>query len=402
MPLTLKNIAGFALSLSIAFSALSAYGADLSQIQQQIKRQEQKIVEQQREKNKLQSALKQQENKINDVLGELRQTESELKETRKLIAETERQIKQLKQQEQRQKKLLAQQLDNIYRSGNPSSVIEHLLSDNSTQAERMKVYYAHMNRARAELIQDLKNTRAQLSAQKETMSSQQKAQQEQLSSRKKQQQELQKVQNERSYTLSRINKTLERDQSRLDSLKANENALRQEIQRAAQAAAAQERQEREAYARKKEAEEKKNNKPYQPTAQEQQRLRSGSGLSGKYAYPTAGKVINRFGAVQAGEVRWKGILISAAAGTPVKAISDGRVILSSWLQGYGLVVVIDHGKGDMSLYGYNRAVRVKAGDQVRAGQTIAEVGSSGGQGRSALYFEIRRQGNAVNPQNWLR
>ena len=83
------------------------------------------------------------------------------------------------------------------------------------------------------------------------------------------------------------------------------------------------------------------------------------------------------------------------------AIADGRVILADWLQGYGLVVVVEHGKGDMSLYGYNQSALVSVGTQVRAGQPIALVGSSGGQGRPSLYFEIRRQGQAVNPQPWL-
>lgn len=85
------------------------------------------------------------------------------------------------------------------------------------------------------------------------------------------------------------------------------------------------------------------------------------------------------------------IVIGASEGSEVKAIADGRVILADWLQGYGLVVVVEHGKGDMSLYGYNQSALVSVGTQVRAGQPIALVGSSGGQGRPSLYFEIRRR-----------
>lgn len=390
-----------ALCLALAF-ALPAMAADIAKIQQQIKQQEQKIAQQQREKNKLQSNLKAQENKINDVVGSLRQTETDLKETRKLIAETNRQIKRLEQQEKEQKAKLAKQLDSAYRAGNPTSVIEHLLSDDAQKADRMNHYYQHMNQARIALIEQIKVTRVQLAEQKDIMAGQQKNQQSQLSEQKKQQQELQKVQNERQSTLNQLNKTLAQDQNKLDNLKANENALRQEIQRASQVAAQQEKQERDALAQKKQSEEQKNNKPYQPNAQEQQLIRSGAGLAGKYNFPVSGKILQRFGSTQVGEVKWKGIVISASAGSAVKAIADGRVILANWLQGYGLVVVIDHGKGYMSLYGYNQATSVKVGNLVKAGQKIAEVGSSGGQGRSALYFEIRRQGNAVNPLNWLK
>lgn len=379
-----------------------ARAADLNQIQSQIKQQEQKIASQKREQNKLQSSLKFQENKINDLVGSLRETESSLQETKKIIADTNKQIRLLEQQERQQKNKLARQLDAIYRSGNPNSVIEHLLSDDAKNNDRMMVYSKHMNKTRLALIDKLKATRTQLEEQKNYLAEQQAEQQQQLSEQKKQRQALQKVRNERQSTLTQLNRTLQRDQNRLETLKANENALRAEINRAAQAARQQEKREREQLAQKKQAEEKRTNKTYQPTVREKQLMRSGNGLAGKYPFPVAGKILHKFGSVQAGEVKWKGIVIAAGTGTAVKAITGGRVILASWLAGYGQVVVIDHGKGDMSLYGYNQAVFVRSGSLVNAGQKIAEVGNSGGQGRSSLYFEIRRQGNAVNPMNWLR
>ncbi len=94
-------------------------------------------------------------------------------------------------------------------------------------------------------------------------------------------------------------------------------------------------------------------------------------------------------------------MIGASEGTEVKAIADGRVILADWLQGYGPVVVVEHGKGDMSLYGYNQSALVSVGAQVRAGQPIALVGSSGGQGRPSLYFEIRRRVRpSIHSRGW--
>ncbi|PJG84915.1 murein hydrolase activator EnvC [Conservatibacter flavescens] len=383
----------------------SAHANDLSKIQQQIKQTEQQIAQQKREQSKLQSTLKTQENRINNVINDLRKTEAEIRESNKIIAETDKQITQLEKQEKAQKEKLAKQLDSAYRANNNPALLEQLLSEEAKNAERMKVYYAHMNKARLALIDDLKKTQEQLAQNKAFIQEQQKAQQAQLNEQKKQQRELQSAKNEREKTLNQINRTLQKDENRLATLRANENALRQEIQRAERAAREQEKREREAYAQKKANEEKKNNRPYQPTAQEQQLLRTAGGLGQprkQYRYPVSGKILNSYGSTQAGEVRWKGIVIGASAGTPVSAIADGRVILASWLQGYGLVVAIEHGKGDISLYGYNQSVAVRVGNLVRAGQKIAEVGNSGGQGRSSLFFQITRQGNPVNPVGWLK
>lgn len=123
--------------------------------------------------------------------------------------------------------------------------------------------------------------------------------------------------------------------------------------------------------------------------------------AGQAIWPVRGPLLHRFGDSISGELRWKGMVIGAPEGTQVKAVADGRVLLADWLQGYGLVVVVEHGKGDMSLYGYNQSALVNVGDQVKAGQPVALVGNSGGQERPGLYFEIRRQGRTVNPQPWL-
>ncbi|PJG82385.1 murein hydrolase activator EnvC [Caviibacterium pharyngocola] len=400
-----RKTAYFITALLTGGVVFCAQANDLSQIQKQIKQQEQKIAQQKQEQNKLQSTLKNQETQINGVLGQLRKTESDLKETRKMIAETDKQIKRLEKQEKEQKAKLAKQLDAMYRSGINPSVLEKLFSEDAQKAERMKAYYDHMNQARLVLIEELKATQDQLRKDKELIRSQQKDHQNQLNAQKKQQQDLQKVQRERQSTLNQLNQSLQRDQNKLDTLKANENALRQQIQRAEQAAREQEKREREALAQKKQQAEKDNQRPYTPTAQEKQLIAGTSGLGQpkkQYAYPVAGKILNSYGSVQMGELKWKGIVIGASGGSAVKAIADGRVILAGWLQGYGLMVIIKHGESDLSLYGYNQSVSVREGQQVKAGQKIAEVGTSGGQSRSGLYFEIRRKGIAVNPTGWLK
>jgi septal ring factor EnvC (AmiA/AmiB activator) len=96
------------------------------------------------------------------------------------------------------------------------------------------------------------------------------------------------------------------------------------------------------------------------------------------------------------------MLIAAPKGTPVHAVSHGRVVFADWLRGLGLLLIIDHGDGYMTLYGHNQSVYKETGDWVQAGEVVASVGESGGSTRSALYFEVRADGKPVNPQAWLR
>lgn len=121
-----------------------------------------------------------------------------------------------------------------------------------------------------------------------------------------------------------------------------------------------------------------------------------TGTAGHFAWPIRGHVLAGFGGDS------HGLLIAGSAGEEVHAVADGRVAFADWLKGYGLLLIVDHGHGVMSLYANNDALLKNNGDVVRAGEAVATVGSSGGQGRNALYFEIRQNGKAVDPRSWLR
>ena len=123
---------------------------------------------------------------------------------------------------------------------------------------------------------------------------------------------------------------------------------------------------------------------------------------GEYKPPVAGVLKARFGDVKSvGKLRWSGWFIQANSGKPVLAVADGEVVYSDWLQGFGMLVIIDHGDSYMTLYGGNRDVTVPAGQWVESGATIATVGDSGGQNTSGVYFEIRHKATAVDPEEWL-
>ncbi|MFA6036499.1 MAG: peptidoglycan DD-metalloendopeptidase family protein [Legionellales bacterium] len=122
---------------------------------------------------------------------------------------------------------------------------------------------------------------------------------------------------------------------------------------------------------------------------------------GKLAWPVQGKVLHRFGEAFVGTNKWQGILIAAPEGTDVQAIYPGRVVYADWLRGFGLITIIDHGDGYMSLYAHNQSLYKNAGDWVAVNEPIAVVGKSGPVANTGLYFEIRSKGEVQNPMTWL-
>lgn len=123
---------------------------------------------------------------------------------------------------------------------------------------------------------------------------------------------------------------------------------------------------------------------------------------GKMLWPAQGKLLDRFGDRRQGSVTWDGLRIKADSGTPVRAIHGGRVMYADTLRGQGLLIVLDHGDGYMSLYAHNDTLLREAGEWVQPGDVIARVGNSGGEKEPALYFEIRKNGNPINPLPWLK
>jgi murein hydrolase activator len=124
---------------------------------------------------------------------------------------------------------------------------------------------------------------------------------------------------------------------------------------------------------------------------------------GELPWPAEGRVLTRFGSREGRhDGEWRGVTIGAEAGTPIRAVSDGRVVFANWLRGFGLLLIIDHGDGYMTLYGHNDGLYADVGDWVDEGQLIAAAGNSGGRDRTGVYFEIRAAGQPQDPLPWLR
>ncbi|MGI9233086.1 MAG: murein hydrolase activator EnvC family protein [Woeseiaceae bacterium] len=123
---------------------------------------------------------------------------------------------------------------------------------------------------------------------------------------------------------------------------------------------------------------------------------------GKLTWPVAGNLLHDFGQPRAGgTMKWNGVVMQTSRGTEVRAVYHGRIAFADWLAGMGLLVIVDHGEGYMTLYGYNETILKKAGDWVAPGDVIATVGDSGGQSETGLYFELRNGARPVNPRTWI-
>ncbi|WP_409309930.1 murein hydrolase activator EnvC [Pectobacterium sp. B1J-3] len=378
----------------------------LKTLQQDIAEKEKQVQQQQKQRGSLVQQLKKQEQSIAQSSRQLHETRSTLSVLGQELSALSASITKLQTQQSTQQTILSRQLDAAFRQGQHSALQLILSGEESQRGERILAYFGYLNEARQKSIQELQQTRSELASQRKQLEQKQSRQKTLLNDQQQQQKQLEQAQSERKKTLSTLESSLEKDQQQLTELRQNEARLRDQIARAEREAKARaEREAREAAkVRAKEEQAKRSGSRYKPTENERSLMARTGGLgrpSAQAVWPVRGRIEHRFGEPLQGELRWKGMVIAAPEGTEVKAIADGNVLMADWLQGYGLVVVVQHGKGDMSLYGYNQSALVSVGAQVKAGQPIALVGTSGGQSQPALYFEIRRQGQAVNPQPWL-
>ena len=398
-----------ALSAGVLLCVTAAHADDrdqLKSIQADIVSKEKAVRQQQQQRSALLAQLKTQEEAIAAAARKLRDTQNTLADLNKQVDAMNASIARLEKQKAVQERNLAAQLDAAFRQGEHTGIQLILSGEESQRGQRLQAYFGYLNQARQDTIAELKQTSDEVASQKAELEEKQSQQQTLLYEQKAQQAKLEQARNERKKTLSGLESSIQAGQQQLSELRANESRMRGRIAQAEAAARARaDREAREAQAvRDRQQDASRKGTTYKPSESERSLMSRTGGLGsprGQAYWPVRGPTLHRYGEPLQGELRWKGMVIGASEGTEVKAIADGRVILADWLQGYGLVVVVEHGKGDMSLYGYNQSALVSVGTQVRAGQPIALVGSSGGQGRPSLYFEIRRQGQAVNPQPWL-
>jgi len=381
---------------------------ELKAVQQQIAQKQQDIRQQQQDIKSLHRQLKADEQAISQLARRLNGTQQQLQQIREELSELNRQSQSLTRALQQQEALLAGQLAQAYRFGHHDTLKLLLNQQDPTSMARALDYYGYLNQARLAVIAETQQTQQALERNRQ----QTRRASERLTALVKGQEQdhsaLAEKFSQRETTLGALKHSLQEDQQQLGRLQQAEKKMQQQIEAARRKLEAERQRKRaEALARARAKAKAKGESEAAAQAKEEARLASnahkGLGkLRGQLPWPVQGRLLRQFGSPRTGQVTWKGILIGAAEGTPVKAIAAGDVVYADWLEGFGNVLVIDHGHGYLSLYGSNQALLKMAGDSIQAGDTIALVGRSGGQDSAGLYFEIRQQGQPVNPSRWLR
>jgi septal ring factor EnvC (AmiA/AmiB activator) len=344
----------------------------LSDVQKAIAKQESNIFDANKQRGNLEQQLKADDLAIAKVSKKINKIEVDLSNTQKQITTLATEKKQLTLAKKQQENLLAQQLRSAYTTGQHDYLKLLLNQDQSEKIQRTISYYQYLNQARTLEIDNFQVTIAQL-LQVSTEHLNQIEHLQQLKNTQLQQDtKLRVSKSKQSKTLKKLSSTLLSSKQQLNKLKAEENNLNQALNKLTS------------------------------IIQAEIDLTDLSKLKRKLSWPVKGRMMHRFGTRKQGYLKWKGVLISAPVSRQVQTIHNGTVLFSDWLKGYGLLTVIDHGNGYMSLYAHNQTLLKSVGDRVETGEPIALVGQSGGLEQSGLYFEIRHLGKALNPKLWCK
>ncbi len=281
---------------------------------------------------------------------------------------------------------LARELKLTYMNGRNEQLKLLLNQQDPAQLGRMLNYYGYFGRARAEHIKRINEQLAHLDLLAEQIGAETAKLRNIEAENERSAKALAQARQKRASTLSQVEDKLKTGNERLSKLQADARALERlidELRKAMEKAAAEARANAS----------KSNTKPT---------ISKAPVGRGSWPWPVKGDVLARFGQLRSGgPLKWEGLMIGSSQGSQVRAPAAGRVLYSDWLPGLGLLLVLDHGGGIMSLYGHNEQLYKKVGEQVAVGDVLSAVGDTGLEGRTGVYLEIRNGKQPVDPLNWL-
>ena len=349
--------------------------ARLEKLDRSISKLEKKLRSRDKQKDSLQNELKKVEVEASQLKGNLRKLGKKIRTVVAELSTLTQQETDLQARILQQADVIAEQIAAAHKLGDQEPIKLLLNQEDPQQIARVFKYYDYFLQARSEKIASYMNDVESLTEVIARISSQQLALKRSQSDLKNGQEKLRDRVAKRSVTLKQLDASLVSDKKKLGSLQRERSEL-EEILSAVEEAVA-------------DMTLPSNYKPF-------------LSRKGKLSWPLKGRVAHSYGSQRSGELRWEGWLISASAGTAVNAVHNGRIVFSNYLRGFGLLAIVDHGDGYMTLYAHNQELLKDTGDWVQSNELVARAGDTGGLNKPALYFEIRSQGKPADPKVWLK
>lgn len=354
--------------------SVDAKEAELKRVRARIESIRKNIVAEAERRDSLAASLKDAEleiqsarERLSDIKAQRAAAEEKLRSLRTEMADTEKKIAD-------ERDALAGELRVAYMNGRQEQIKLLLNQGDPAQLGRVMVYYGYFGQARAERITDIKEHLAHLDLLGETIAAEAERLQAIEENNTEQVKSLASARDRRKTTLAQVQSKIKTRNDELAVLERDARSLEKLVEQLRRAI--------EEF----------------PELTEQPLQR----VKGKLPWPVKGKPLARYGQLRAGgPLKWQGLVIGADRGTQVRAPFYGRVVYADWLPGLGLLIVLDHGGGYMSLYGYNEQLYRRVGDRVVPGDPLSAVGDAAGFGRAGLYLEIRKGREAIDPATWL-
>ncbi len=350
--------------------------AEMERLRSQIETLRHSLKGAQQQQGDLRTRLADAEQAITTLDARLKEYDAQVQTHTWRLNELELEKRRLQDELDAQSAALGRQLRAAYILGRQDDLKILLNQEDPAQLARQLVYYDYLNRARMRRIENYSANLKQLAVVTESIGQQVASLETLQTAQREERQLLELGRQTRVQLLVGLNNEISAKNEELTRLLEDERRLQALLPTLRQPAAPHEPEGRGDHA------------PF-------------AALKGKLAWPSQGPLIAHYdGPRLGGQLKWRGVLIQAAEGAAVRAVAAGRVVFADELRGFGLLVIIDHGDGYMSLYGYNRELHKKSGDQVEAGETVAAVGLNGAEEPAGLYFEIRAHGEPSNPALW--
>ena len=368
--------------------------SNLNKIQKQINLIDKKIKENSKVKKGLNRSLKKHEKEISATKKEIFKVKKKQKNNKKKLTALNRKLKKLKKELYKRRQLQNEILYQSYIKPKPGYLQLFIEGINPNEVSRQINYIGYLTKAQNDNILKIDETRKNISVTKKSTKKILKNVTQLRKKKEKNAKKLEKKKKAKKLTLNKISKKLKSQKSKKLKLQQDEKKLSSLVKNLMLKLKAQEKRRKA---------EKKDTKKDKKVVDKRAYKVNFAKLKKKLKLPVKGKVIYKYNAKRSDTgTRWKGLFIKAKEGSNVKSVASGQVVFSDWLRGFGNIIIIDHGKSYMSLYGNNDSLLKQKGEFIKGGEVIALSGNSGGNNYNGLYYELRHNGKPFNPLKWTK